>query len=813
MTGPGPFPFRSPANFRPFVPGSVGPTTVRTITSKARITAVANQTITSKANIGSQTLQTITSKARLSTPTTKTITSKARISKGVTKTITSVARLSAQTLQTLTSKARLTVPQIQTITSKARLSAQTLRSITSKARIGTPNLSIMPGAAPDMTVAYGGFKLDESAGCILTSEYRFEDSATDGGFYIEFRVRLTPGTETRVRALDDQAFAALVLNAETQLRIPRQRLLVQIRGVTYRDWNYDGVITAITIAPELRLLQANARDYHYGLWVRCGYPGNVPGNFFRRESVSGIGIGLATRRLVTIEGIWTASSGVTAYAQYQAQGDTFFAQQLQTFPNTTDQFGTTGTWAKADEQPRDLNDEASLIRASRVYAEVFAGRRDSDTVVISSIAGRRVCTIAALYYASPGFTSYQNFANNASAFFGATLNTPQCVNVAGGQWILVESRPSTVDNAGTLQVRNTYHEVVNGLREFTIKITSNLDQTRRVEISGTFYGTPQAPAQQNYLSGINGIVQFALQSEGIAHSESKSVPKELGYDTTGLRYFFKWTVNELQFPQGPLGYDDPAVVMETLWVRLSRPFDAQAMTQQNQVTRLQVGTADFHMTVDTTASGGLDPTTLWDQRFRAFVESAAAARLGGLKGALTVQIYDEEVNHTDTGNQFWGRIKILVTGGSILSLYMEQTLSQVPPLDLTGMGDGTSWDYQAWRDLPEKTITRLAICEFVVGAPGTPPVLFGSGDNLVSGTTFIDTGRSAQDDFDLQVAGGAYTPATNWMLDRRQPFVNKIVPSERGDGGVNGGVDFQTAQLRQLETWRYVLSVNVDPLS
>lgn len=789
-------------------------TTTQTIAGNVCVTAVTAKTITGNVVVVvPASPKTITGTVYVKKPTDQTITGKVYVQKTQAHTITGIPYVQATTARTITGNVCVQVSTTRPITGQVWVKTNTSRPIYGTVYVTTPNLAILPPASPGMTVSLGSFQINESNGCILTSEYDTEDSSTDGSFYCEFRARLTPGTETGIRSVDDARFSTLIQNLEAALRIPRQRLLVQVRGQTFRDWNFDGTITAITIAPELKVIRQNARDFHYGLRVRCGYPGNVPGNFFRRESVSGIGIGLATRREVSIEGVWTASSGVTAYAQYIAQGDAFFTGQLALFPNAVDQFGTTGTWTKADEQPRQINDENSLIRASRVYAEVFAGRRDSNTVTLSTIGARRVCTISALYYATASFTAYQNYANNSQAFFGATLNGPQCVNVPNGAWVIVSSTPALVDNAGTLQVQNVYHEVVNGLRDFSVEIFTNPDQTRRFTVSGVFYQTPQAPAQRAYLSGIQPLITLILQSYGVTKSESKSVPKVEAFGVTELTYSFRWTINELAFNQGPTGPDDPNITTEMLWVRLNRPFDAQAMTEQNQVTRLQTGTADFRIVVDTTSSGGLDPTTLWDQKFRAFVVSALESRLGGTAGVLSVQVFDEEINHTDTGNLFQGQLKIIVVGGSILSLRMEQVLSQTAPLDLQGMGDGTPFSYQGWRDLPEKTITRAALCKFVVGAPGTPPVLFATGDNTVSGTAFIDTGVNAQDDFDAQIAGGVYQPVTTWMLDRREPFINRIVPSEMGDGNGGQGPDFQTNELQQRETWRYVTSLIVDPLS
>jgi hypothetical protein len=657
-------------------------------------------------------------------------------------------------------------------------------------------------AASRLTVQYGAFPIDETKGCILASEYDSHDTGVYGNFYIEFRVRLL--NQTNDVAADDATFAALIADVETSLRIPRQRLLVKIGNSVARDWDFapsgPDAQTAILIEPELKLLEDNCRDYKYGLHVRCQFPGNVPGNVFRRESLTQIGSSLRERRVCSITATWTSTTNVTAYERYLASGDAFFDAYLPA--NVTDQYGNDGQWVLADAGP-SFNDENSLITATRTYWEVFDGRRDSNVLTVTRIDGRRVCTIPNTWTSTPGFTALENYTDNGNAFFNAAL--ANVGNVSSGEWVLVDEEPSYNDQNAILTVVRVYHEVVNGLREYSVRVTQNEFGARQVVVTGMYYATALATAKQNYTSGIDALVTGAMTAEGITHYESHSVPKVTGYDTTGLRYFFTWTLTELAYPQGPSAWDDTNVLVEFLEVRALQPFDPQSMTAANPVTRLKTVIAKFVASIDMQSAGGNDPVGLWQTKFRAHVMTAVLTRLGSY--VSSVEVVEEEVGAGLDRNQLIGTLRLVVTGGTLLWMRITQTLTLYPGRTFVGRADGTPFSFRDYRVSPQKRLHRDAEGEFV--GP-TSPTIFGAGDNVVSGFGLIDTGVSAQDSYDAQSSGAAFVlPTGNWFIDREAdpPYRTSVVPMTRGDGGF----PFETVGFKVVENWRYIEALEPSP--
>ena len=167
---------------------------------------------------------------------------------------------------------------------------------------------VLTAATPRYTVQYGTFVLDDTNGIRLTSEPDSSDSSLDGSYYVEFEVRIvTPsGDEDN----NDSQFATLCQNVENYLTIPRQKFVAQVGGHNLRNWDWAGASqTAIMILPELSLKWSNARIAHYGFRVRCQFPGRIPNNAFRRESLSS-----SVRRSKSVGPASSAHSGRRARA-------------------------------------------------------------------------------------------------------------------------------------------------------------------------------------------------------------------------------------------------------------------------------------------------------------------------------------------------------------------------------------------------------------------------------------------------------------------------------------------------------------------
>jgi hypothetical protein len=649
------------------------------------------------------------------------------------------------------------------------------------------------------SVQYGDLVLDERIGCIICSEWDHRDDRINGEFYVEFRCRIKD--PTGYDDSDDTQFSNWVSQIETALKLPRQRLKVKFGSQPFVDYNFLGgtTQTAILIEPELRVIRSNRRDIHYGFRVRCQFPGNVPFNAFRRDSLTKIRTSLRERRVCFLTGTWTSAYTKTAYQNYLENADDFCAQYLPL--NGVDQFGNVGTWIRADEDP-GFNDEQSIITATREYWEVFLGRRDSVVRTITTIDNLRAVVVGGTWAATPGFTALQNYTDGGDAYWGQVL--PDAA--PGGEWVKVDEEPSYNDQNALLVVNCTFHEVINGLREFHVETARGPAMLRTVVVSGFYYTNTAASAKDNYTNDIVRLIQKVVSDEGLTRYESMSVPRVTGYDTTGLRYMFRHTLNELAYPQSVGQWDDPRVVFEVLEIKSHKPVDAQAFSLLNPVTRLKTASAYFVASIDITVSD--DPEAVWTGALRDHVRAAIITKLGS--DVRAVCIVDEEVGVGLNQNQIVGRLDFVVTGGGLLSMRIKQTVTQVPGRDFLPLGDGTNFSYRDMRCPPEKLLHREATVTYVLG---TALNLFKPGDAQISGFGIIDTGKTAQESVDDQNSSGKL-PFNSWYIDRRSgaPYAYTSDPVTMGDQGF-GLLGFQVVFHKQVEDWRYVVTLQQGELT
>jgi hypothetical protein len=798
---PGFGPGRGP-RLRPFVQGT---TWLRqpTQSGRARIQVSPSRTQTAKASIGTPTPVTQLGKARIKQLVAAIQAARARIQRTTSKTQPGRARIQKDATKTQTGRGRVTATTTRTQAGRGRVKVTTQRTQPGRAYIALPNRAILAPATPLLAAQYGTFKLDESMGIVITAAYDTEDTSVFGNYYIEFRLRLRPELFSGDDAADDATFASLMRAVEsdvTGLRTPRQRLLVTLNGNTEVDWNFtQAAQTAFLIQPELKCITQNRRDATYGLRVRCQFPGNVPGNFFRRESVTHVGDSITSRRTCSITATWTSSPGKTSLENYADNGDTFFNAYLPA--NFVDQRGTTGSWIRADESPVSTNDERSLTSSTRTYWEVFAGRRDSSGKTLITIGDRRVFVAPSLWVATSTANALQNYLDGGNALYAHLLPSP---SASGMEWVLVDEEPMFNDldgfavfdsskHGGTLTVVRTYHEVLHGCRDVQMRVTTHPNQLRTVVISGTYYQTSDT-AKNNYLNDVDRVVTAELLALTPAFDryESKSVPRQEGHDVNNKRYFFTWTLNEIAYPQGPSD-DDPDITISSLDLDRDIPYDAQSVSDAIPVTRLQVIRANFTAVVD--YKNSQDPNSLWETKFRGFVLNAVATKLGA---NAVVDLLDEKVHIGLSSSTLSGFLVLLVTGGSVLSMRIEQTLIQIPSRDFASRADGTNFSAFPYRDVAEKVLMRIAAFEFVLGSdPGNP-----FAGSSVSGFGMIDTGKTGQQSVDEQNAPGAMSTTAGWHIDRRAPF-----PYSVKDVAVTRGNGFQTVIRLQVETWRYLAAL------
>lgn len=664
-------------------------------------------------------------------------------------------------------------------------------------------------AVERLTGTYGSFALDSTNGITLSSAYDKADTSVDGSFYIEFDV--TPNFPiTGNLAADDASWKTQKAAIETALRLPRKNLIVNLGASTVEELVFTTSVghltqTAIVVQPELRLLEENARWAHYGFRVRNQIPGNVPGNARRRESLTRKVGSLAARRTVTFTATWTSDETTgTAYARYQASALTFYAAYLPA--NAVDQYGTTGTWVLAQDDPQ-WNDENSLVTVSQtVFYEVFAGRRESLRGDEASIGAYRVAPITGTWCASSGYTALQNYVNNGGAFFDAALlDRP-----SSGRWVQVDERLAWNDAGtdasygGTLTVTRIYHETFSGLREYVTDTTEDASRLRTVRLRGTYYDDSAAggtTAVANYNAGINTLVTTVIGavSPAIAHYESVSIPKVLRYDQNTKRLFFEWTLRELAYQQSGTSspaWNDADVTLQKLDLSVDRPFEIGSITAANPVTNLLTGTARFSYAVNFQTNQ--DPATLWTSRLRDHVAYAIAYQLGPYVTSIHVTL--ENVGVSPDGNTLVGFLRFVVVGVvTVVKCQILQRVTQIPGRRFVDRGDGDPYHAYPYRKPPKKRLFRRGYMQYVLGV-GTP-TLFAVGDNVVSGFTTINTGKTAQESIDDQNADGTMTVnSTGWYIDpdAPEPLANTDLPQTMGDG-----TGLQLVEHVQEEHWIY----------
>jgi hypothetical protein len=775
-------------------------------TSIARIQATTSRTQTAKAKLGTKTPKTQPAKARIRVSTQRTQTALARIRAITQKTQTALARIQATTNRTQAAKARISALSARTQAAKARIRVIAAKLQTARARIAAANLAIRPAAKPGLFIQYGDVTLDESNGILITSPFDAADTSVFGNWYCEFRVRLRPEEITGNTTSDDATFATRIANIDTKLRLPRQRLLVQFGSTIYRDWNFNlASQTAFLITPELDLIKENRRDFTYGFRVRCQFPGNIPNNAFRRESLTNIIDGLMQRRIVSSTATWTSSPGVNAYDQYLTNGENFFNAYLP--PNRNDQYGNQGQWIRADENPVSFNDEKSICTASRVYWEVFAGRRDSLSQTLTIIDNRRVFICPSTWAPTATGTALQNYLDGGDIWYNKNLPAPSEANAS---WVLISDNPQFNDRdgplasggpgAGVLTVTRTYHEVVKGLREFHVEVNTAANQLRQIVIHGFYYPTGAQTAQTNYTNGIQLLVSDVLKAQvpPVTRYESLSVPKYEGYGTKSQIYFFRHTYNEIAYPQGQGGTDDPNITISSLDIDTDVPADPQSQPTGVTLTRLQRVTAKFTAIVN--YQKNQDPAKLWTPSVRPYILNAVATKLGA---AATVDLYDEQVGVGLHNNTLHGTLFLFVTGGSTLSMKVWQKLILIPGREFVPRGDGTNLTGYPYRRPVEKILIRHAEYEYVVNNLAAPDP-FNSAS--VSGFGMISTGKKGIDSWNEQNDSGPLQSTSGWFIDSRSPeaYSEFDFPTTRGVG-------FQTNYHIQHEVWRYLSSVDQGP--
>lgn len=276
----------------------------------------------------------------------------------------------------------------------------------------------MGQAARRLTVEYGGFALDDTHGIALQGRderYGFTRGYSTVLFACDFVVRLLSPTGTE--ATDDAAFAALCAAAEVALSKPRQKLVVKLGGTTIHEIDSTpGSLTAFQTTATVeksRGKEDTGRTRAYRFTVTAKLPADLSGQGFRRESQTQTVTTIAGRRTCVIVGTWTASDDATAFENYEANGDAFFAARLPT-PVTS------GEWVLADADPA-TDDEDSELVVRRTYWEVVDGLREYSVDVQVGPNQVRAVTVSGAYTKTASATAKENHDAHVSGLVTAAM--------------------------------------------------------------------------------------------------------------------------------------------------------------------------------------------------------------------------------------------------------------------------------------------------------------------------------------------------------------------------------------------------------
>jgi hypothetical protein len=364
------------------------------------------------------------------------------------------------------------------------------------------------------------------------------------------------------------------------------------------------------------------------------------------------------------------------------------------------------------------------------------GRADSTTGYEATIRGRRAQTIAASYTAlttNDALSQYK--ASTTNAWFQGQLQTP----VAGGEWELA-SETFSWDDEGTggrtLNVTRVYFEAVNGLREWTVTKALSPSQALLVTISGTYIPTSTyASAKAAHDADVSTFITNTLPAlfPGVPFDAKPTQSAESKQTVDGM-YPFSVTFEQIVYPQGPSGNDDPNVTSFTLNVQLSTPFDANTvLSGAEEPQSLQTATAIYSAAVDVNSANGTDMQSLWSSKYQAHCTAAIKAKLRATN--LITRVVDLGLDLT--ANRIAAQVNCIVWGSNLISLLMSEQTDESPAGNPVPMASSEPHEYWLFWGTASLILTRVATCEFIVGT--SPPDFWAQG-GLASGFKFIDVG-------------------------------------------------------------------------
>src|SRR5262249_37128964 len=145
--------------------------------------------------------------------------------------------------------------------------------------------------------------------------------------------------------------------------------------------------------------------------------------------------------------------------------------------------------------------------------------------------------------------------------------------VANGEWVLQDVLFDRDDEDAVLHVTRIYIEVVNGLREFDVRVARSASQAFTVTVAGVYTKTAAYAQGKGAHRDFGGLFCLkTLQAVAPNAKFDKRPARVEEPNTTGELYAFTRVYDEIVYPQSPTAVDDENVTGFSLFVALRTPF-------------------------------------------------------------------------------------------------------------------------------------------------------------------------------------------------------------------------------------------------
>src|SRR3990167_832125 len=214
----------------------------------------------------------------------------------------------------------------------------------------------------ELTIAYGSFSVGGSTARLLDGVTFLEESFESAS--VEYTFVITGSTEA--------LFQDEIVATEAAFRTPRQNLTITLGSETLKGYSHASN-TGFDANPRITKrgdVADTSRSRRYTVRIEFGLPADNISTSGRRSSQVNVSYSPARRRTVRVTGTYTALSGNSARAQYEAAIAAYTTSVL-------DALG--GTYKLAEEPITEANDTNKIIEFERVFEEIiFTGIGSSD---------------------------------------------------------------------------------------------------------------------------------------------------------------------------------------------------------------------------------------------------------------------------------------------------------------------------------------------------------------------------------------------------------------------------------------------------